>query len=209
MRTLIILGGEEPSASLLENQLSWADQVVAADRGIEPLLKLGVEPDALVGDLDSVSIDVSSLNCCVQPLEHQHATDFEKALWHADHGEDIHVVGGMGGRHDHFLTNLLVAAGVEPKVFVVFLSDREVLHRVMPECPLIADFPVKSIVSLIPFARCENVVAQGFKWPLKGMLMGIDEQLGQSNIVMRPPVTVSVSSGVMYVALQTDNPGAS
>jgi len=42
------------------------------------------------------------------------------------------------------------------------------------------------------------------QWCLDGIVMGVGEQLGQSNIVVAADVQIKIGSGVMYVAVQND-----
>lgn len=206
MNILIVLGGDDPSPGLLRSQLDWADQVIAADRGVESLMDMGCEPDILTGDLDSVERDISTLNCRIAKESRQNATDFEKALSRADSPSEIHILGAMGRRHDHFITNLLIAADIAADLPVVLMGNAEVLHRVTPQCGLSASFPVGATTSLLPFSFCKGVVAKGLKWELDGVDMGVGAQLGQSNVVASAPLEISIDSGVMYVALQLDSP---
>lgn len=202
MRVLIILGGNPPSPEILLSQLDWAEEVIAADSGIDPLLELGLEPDILAGDLDSLRSDISNLRCQVEHDRSQYATDFEKALTCASAPGEIHLLGAFGGRSDHLLTNLLIAAGIDPRLPVVIFSEREVVHRVTPECPFAGAPPLDSLLSLIPFSSCSAVVSTGLEWNLDSTTMGIGAQLGQSNIVVAP-VRVEIGSGCMYCVLQS------
>lgn len=203
MKVLILLGGEPPSTALLRAQLDWAEYVIAADSGVDPLLELGVEPDLLTGDFDSVKSNLAGLTCRVERNGSEYATDFEKALAFADTASTLHILGAMGRRNDHFIGNLLIAAGIEEGLVVVLLSDHEVLHRITPQCPLIGRFTEGAIASLLPFASCRGVITTGLKWNLDDVVMGVGEQLGQSNVVQGPEVSVSIASGTMYFALQS------
>lgn len=205
MKTLVLLGGKPPSRALLASQLDWAQFVVAADSGIDPLLRMGVEPDVLTGDFDSVEADLSILACRVVRDTSQYATDFEKALKLAAGMESCHILGATGNRHDHLLTNLLIAAGIDPQLEVVLLSDQEVFHRVTPQRALAGIFNPGQTVSLIPFARCRGVLSRGLKWDLSGVDMGIGAQLGQSNIVAGPDINISISEGTLYFVLESDS----
>ena len=205
MRVLIILGGRPPSPELLASQLDWADEVVAADSGIDPLLELGVEPDLLTGDFDSVRSDLSKLSCRVEHDPSQYATDFEKALSRSSQAGDLHILGACGGRTDHLLSNLLIAAGIDPRRRVVIFSDREIIHRITPECPLDASPPTDTLLSLIPFCSCHGVSTAGLKWDLDSAEMGVGAQLGQSNIVYADRIEVEIGSGCMYCILQSEN----
>ena len=58
MKVLIVLGGDAPGVELLKACADEADFSIAADRGLEAFDAAGLEPDMLVGDMDSVSQNV-------------------------------------------------------------------------------------------------------------------------------------------------------
>ncbi|MFQ9448043.1 MAG: hypothetical protein ACLR4A_12555 [Christensenellales bacterium] len=58
MKVLIVLGGDAPGVELLKACADEADFSIAADRGWKPSTRQGLEPDMLVGDMDSVSQNV-------------------------------------------------------------------------------------------------------------------------------------------------------
>ena len=55
MRTLIVLGGDAPGKALLRACAEEADWTIAADRGLEAFDAAGVEPNLLIGDMDSIA----------------------------------------------------------------------------------------------------------------------------------------------------------
>ncbi|MFR2149524.1 MAG: hypothetical protein ACLS7Z_02645 [Christensenellales bacterium] len=57
MKVLIVLGGDAPGVELLKACADEADFSIAADRGWRPLTRR-MEPDMLIGDMDSVSPQV-------------------------------------------------------------------------------------------------------------------------------------------------------
>lgn len=201
MRTLIILGGAEPSQHLLASQLDWADRVIAVDHGVDCMVAMGCEPDVLVGDLDSVRSPIHRLKCPVEQSGDQYSTDFEKGLRLAGDIDSLHILGGLGARTDHFLTNLLIVAGIDPAADIVLLGHSEVIHRVTPEHPLKGSLPVGATISLLPFSHCERVSSKGLRWNLSRTDMGINLQLGQSNVVEQKDIEITVGEGVMYVCI--------
>jgi len=50
-----LAGGGRFSGALLAQARNFAPRVVAADSGADRLLALGVEPEAVIGDFDSIS----------------------------------------------------------------------------------------------------------------------------------------------------------
>ena len=64
MKVLIVLGGDAPGVELLKSCVQEADFSIAADRGLEAFDAAGLEPDMLIGDMDSVSPDVLYETLC-------------------------------------------------------------------------------------------------------------------------------------------------
>lgn len=115
MKTVIAAGGELP-VSFLKQYLAFNpyDRIIAADRGLDALAACGIIPDRIVGDYDSTQItsfDLYRKNGVpieVYPCEKDYS-DTESAVRRAvtDGSTDIAVLGGGGGRMDHFLANVL------------------------------------------------------------------------------------------------------
>jgi thiamine pyrophosphokinase len=204
---LIILGGIPPSASLLKSKLKTADLIIAADSGIKPLLGIEQWPDILTGDFDSITLpDSPPSRCQVIHAPEQDASDFQKALRYLPTTgiEQLIILGGTGLRSDHFLTNLLISAELQEEIPLSYCSDSEDIYRITPKCSFSKNISLQSTVSLVPLTQCESVNANGLKWPLTGATMGIGNQLGQSNVAMSDPVTVSIEKGCLLLILNRD-----
>ena len=101
--------GKGPGRGQLEEVLRAAALVIAADSGFDLALRLGILPDLLVGDLDSVA---ASPELAAFPPERirrypadKDETDAELGLsLFAERGiRSIVLAGGGGGRLDHLL----------------------------------------------------------------------------------------------------------
>lgn len=202
MRTLIFLGGEQPSHALSRDAARRAGFIIAADSGYIPALQSGIEPDVVTGDFDSIGTPPISDTVAVIPAPEQDATDFQKALRHIPAGSrTVEILGGTGLRSDHFLTNLLIAAGLPQEQSVVFQDDTQSIHRVTPQCPLETVLATDTVVSLIPFSSCSGVTTKGLHWNLSNAAMGPQGQLGQSNRADQPQVHIAVASGVLFTVV--------
>jgi len=109
MRGILFTGGYGPDMALAGRFLDSGDFVIAADSGLVIAEKAGIVPDLIVGDMDSLD-DASILSrypeerIKIWPRDKDY-TDTELALAAlADRGiNDIILIGGSGGRIDHFL----------------------------------------------------------------------------------------------------------
>ena len=178
--------------------------VIAADRGADNAIALGLTVDLLVGDLDSVSQEtLSACNTVVQHPVDKDDTDLELALAAAvDIGAGVvTVVTSAGGRFDHALANLLVAASDRWSTLKVDLVvDRARVHVVRDE--VILEGRVGEPVSLLAVGgQVRGVSTTGLRWPLNDARLEAGLGLGVSNEFAQPEASVTVGTGVVLVIL--------
>lgn len=202
MNILIFLGGEKPSPQLSKSAARRAERIIAADSGYHAASDTGIQPDIVTGDFDSIGEFPNSPQLEVIPAPEQDATDFEKALRQLPPETDsIEILGGTGLRSDHFLTNLVIAAGLPDRLPVVFHDDTQSIYRITPELSFSRSLPPQTIVSLIPFASCSGVHTAGLHWNLADASMGPDGLLGQSNRVEEDTVRIRIAAGLLYAVV--------
>lgn len=196
MRALIIADGEPPSANLLQTLAGAADLVIAADGGADKALSAGVRPQAVVGDLDSVSVAARS----ALPPEALHrvpspdATDLQKAIDFAlERGaRRIDIAAAGGGRADHALANLSVLPLYRGMATVRVIDDLFEIELVEGEA--VIDAAVGTVVSLVAIGECRGITTLGLRWNLVDHTLAFSPH-GVHNEVAEPPATVSVRSG--------------
>ncbi|MGZ4717770.1 MAG: thiamine diphosphokinase, partial [Acidimicrobiales bacterium] len=113
-RTVIIFNGGDALDRRVVDELPVGAYTIAADSGIEHALALEWPIDLAVGDFDSVSAaalaaaEASGARVERHPVA-KDSTDLELALdaAAARRPDEIVVVGGHGGRVDHFLAAAL------------------------------------------------------------------------------------------------------
>ena len=112
---LLVLGGEIKDTVLFRQRLEEADLVLAADSGARHMLRAGVFPDRVYGDMDSLSageiglLEKGGCRFVVSPAE-KDDTDGGIVLKEAlDRGfKDIRIWGALGGRPDHAYANIML-----------------------------------------------------------------------------------------------------
>ncbi len=175
-----LIGGGESSQQILEQALTHAPTLVAADGGAKQALAWGKVPQLVIGDMDS--LDASSI--AALPAENLHrvseqdSTDFDKALRMVD-APLILGVGFMGGRLDHQLACLNALARY-PGKRCVLVGEVDLCFHVPAEASL--DLPPGSRLSLFPMAE---VVANatGLVHPVEALKMSPSGRVGTSNEV--------------------------
>lgn len=192
-----LAGGGRFSAGLLSEARRHAPRIVAADGGADRLLAHEVWPEAVVGDLDSISPRARALLADrIHHVPEQITTDFDKAL-RAIAAPFILAVGFAGQRLDHglaVLTSLL--AHPDKRCFVLSGSDVVFL------CPPVLELslPLGSRFSLYPLGEVRGR-SEGLAYPLEGWDFAPWGMIGTSNAVSAPRVRVEVDAARMLVIL--------
>lgn len=185
--------------------------VIAADGGLRLAEPLGLEVTAVVGDMDSV--DPAQLDAAEHggarierhPTD-KDATDLELALDAAiaAGAGAITVVGGSGGRLDHWLANaMLLTSSRYRDVPLRWLTPSAVLTVCDRHRPVSIDGTRGDLLSLIAVdGPAKGVDVAGVRWPLTDATLPLGSTRGVSNEIVDPPATVEVDEGTLFVVYQ-------
>ena len=207
---IVFAGGVRPPPEVLVG-LEAADVVIAADSGLDHAFALGHRVDVVVGDLDSVSPDALARGRAAGVRIEQHpadkdATDLELALAAAvARGvQRVVVVGGGGGRVDHFLANALALTSSELAAVDVEarLGDADVV--VIRAAAVLHGEP-GSVVSLLAVGGpARGVETTGLRFPLRHEDLHPGSTRGVSNELLGTDADVSLTGGVLLAVLPHD-----
>jgi thiamine pyrophosphokinase len=194
---LILANGQAPSKLLVSRHLADADVFVCADGGANAAAKLGIVPDLIIGDLDSIlPATVKKFSgVTARRIADQNSTDLEKALtWAQKNGyRTVRVLGATGGRLDHTVGNLSALVKFSRKLAVTFHDADGDIFVVGTERHF--DVPAGTTVSLLPMTLCEGVMTRGLKWELRYESLALGQRDGTSNLVVSSPVTIKLRRG--------------
>lgn len=125
--TALLCNGELERS--LKNRIKACDKVFAVDGGLKYCRELGLEPDGIIGDFDSVGEILAEYPPQkLIPLPRlKDKTDLEVALEKVK-GDKIVVYGGLKGRLDHILTHLYLLLR-KPET-LCFESDKELVFAI-------------------------------------------------------------------------------
>ncbi len=208
-RAAIVLAGGDPVDAGLRMRLPEEAVVVAADSGVHQGEILGLHVDYVVGDLDSAdpaAVERARVAGAVverHPTE-KDATDLELAFDLArDRGaQRITVVGGSGGRLDHFLGNVALLASprfadleVDAYLGEGFLA---VVQGGRPPLAIVGE--PGSLVSLVPAAAyASGITTSGLQYPLHGATLRPGTSRGISNVLIDQEGSVVLERGTLLM----------
>jgi thiamine pyrophosphokinase len=215
---LVVADGDVTTRAELEAAWpGWADDiavVVAADGGYARAIALGLVPDVLVGDLDSLApAGVEAAAGTGTRIERFPAdkdeSDTELALLEAVAlgATRVTVLGAFGGpRLDHALANLWLLAHPRFAALDLVLLDAGNRARLLtapgPGGPIERALPgrVGAIVSLLPLGGdAEGITTRGFRYPLRDEPLRIGPTRGLSNVRVDAHASVTLGAGRLLV----------
>ncbi len=202
MHTFIFLGGRASSMSFyrehLEETKAPEDKVICADGGYRVAACLGVTPDLVIGDLDSLT--ENKIESGVEVARYPQAkdfSDFELALQRAvDSGtEGVFVYGALGGRLDHQIINILLLANAS--IPVIFVEEHALLYNVSDSLSITGR--KGCTCSMLAFEHgCRIRDMKGFRYTLDNEELPPSSR-GLSNLIESDSARIAVEDGTLIV----------
>jgi thiamine pyrophosphokinase len=206
VRALVVANGVlGPGAAAAARALRQSgDRVIAADGGAVHCRALGLRPDVVIGDLDSLDpAEIEVLRAeGVEIVRHpvrKDQTDLELALrWAVAAGADeIVVLAALGGRWDQTLANLLLPAlpGLDA-VRLRLVDGNQQIYLIQNDTRI--EGQAGDMVSLIPIGGdARGVTTTGLEYPLDGGTLSFGSTLGISNVLLSATARVTVEAGMV------------
>jgi thiamine pyrophosphokinase len=210
LRAVIFANGELNYPQQTLKWISEDDLLIAADGGSRHCLALGVIPDILIGDFDSLEpeqlADFESKGSQVyQHPARKDFTDLELALRYAcEQGvDDILVFGALGARWDQTLANLLLPAHPDLASARISLIDGlQEIRLVRPAETLFVQGLPGDTVSLIPLnANADGVNTRGLEYPLVDEILAFGATRGVSNVLVGNTAEITLRAGLLLCIL--------
>ena len=202
---VVVLAGDAPApdeAARLRQLLSGPARplLLAADGGADHLAALGLLPDLLLGDGDSLQGDFPG----VERIRFQPEKDFsdgEAALAYAlrHTAGRVLLLGALGGRLDHLLFNVQLPLAQPGGVERVLLSGPG-MEAAYSRGEALVEGSAGDQLSLVPLSeRVEGICLQGLQYPLENYTLELGSSRTLSNVLLAGRAAVSHRSGLLLV----------
>ncbi len=168
LSVFLLCNGIPPAQKLCRRLVREHDLFLCADGGANAARAMGLVPDVVIGDLDSITAQTLKAFAAslVLRVARQDNTDMEKAL---DFCVDqkvkrVTLAGITGGRMDMTLGNLTTVWKYAGRLTISLAGDGWVGFPITGAMRFAA--PRGSTVSLLPFGRLRGVTLRGLRYPL-------------------------------------------
>lgn len=190
------------------------EQVIGVDRGNLFLIEQGITPDVAVGDFDSVNSEEfekidSFAKKIIKLPSLKDETDLEVALDYATKQfpqAEIEILGALGGRLDHHLTNLylpLTKRFVDYSNQISLKDQQNIVEYLKPGRHELIRKPDKKYIGFVQVNTEWTLEIQGAKYPLKANENFAD--IYASNEFITEKMSVSFEKGMVIVIYSSDN----
>lgn len=181
-----------------------SDYVIAADGGLRALEGIGLKPNILIGDLDSLGVHPLPEDVPVEkhPVEKDDTdTGIALAQGYALGYREFALYGCAGGRVDHLLANfqsMCRYSKLGARVRLIAPEyDAYVLTNAGIQLPQRPEGTTVSVFCLTE--RAEGVTLRGLYYPLDNAVLTSDYPLGVSNQHTAEAAEISVKKGTLLI----------
>lgn len=201
--TIIIANGDIPSKRDINFLISSGiSTIIAADGGANSCFKLGLSPDYIIGDFDSIK---SKVICHFKKksqfikINRQNDTDVEKALKYAikKKFKKAYLFGGTGDRLDHTICNLGIILKYFSKIQIILIHRKSIL------VPYNSSTKLKTVpgetISLYAFNPKTTITSSGLKYELKKSKLTFGLKESTSNEAISNKVNLQISGGLIFI----------
>ncbi|MEW9124011.1 MAG: thiamine diphosphokinase [Thermotaleaceae bacterium] len=211
MKCAIIANGDIRDYLFIKKSLLEYDFLICADGGVRHFYHMGLLPDIVVGDLDSVNEEhlqyIKAYNIPIQKFSpDKDYTDTELAIRYALdlNATDIAIFGAIGTRMDHTLSNIfllvpLLKRGIQGKLIDEY-NEISITHNNIE-----VEKKIGNNITILPLvSQVKGITLEGFQYPLEEYDMKMGESIGISNRVLSDYGKIIVQEGILLVIISKD-----
>lgn len=212
MKAVLFAGAAITDYSFCEKYLQNADWIICCDGGMHHAKALGITPDYIVGDFDSVRPEVleeyRNMGISIRQFPtHKNETDMQLGMLLALElgATELVLIGGIGDRFDHTLANAhLLLYLLKKGVRGILVNEKNCVELIDKEVTLHGQ--AGDLVSTIPLSMLvEGVTLEGLEYPLVDYDLALDDKLvAVSNVMTGTEAKVKIRKGYLFVMQTRD-----
>lgn len=211
MNTCIIIGAGD--LALMNIEIKEGDLCIAADGGYAHCKRLGICPNLIIGDMDSLNeelrenvgeIERNSPEKIIRLCPEKDDTDTLAALKAGmERGyKNYRLYGAMGGRIEHTIANIQCLVYLKNHGADGYILDEGISISVIKDAKAVFGNRMEGYLSLFALGeKAEGVTITGMKYPLKNATITNGYPIGISNEFIGKESMVAVNDGMLLMVL--------
>lgn len=217
---VIVTGGYMNTAFGTEYMKSLSyDRLFAVDKGLEYVMALGLVPDYVIGDFDTVDANVlrtfetgEGKGKVERHPARKDETDTELAIWQAmeEGAERITLLGATGSRLDHVFANVglliqTIERGIDMQIVDETNRIRILDGKYQPAIEIAKKQQLGTYISLIPLTdRVEGVTLKGVAYPVQDFTIVRGSSRTVSNEIASEKMQMTIKKGQVLLIESRD-----
>ncbi len=212
MKGILVGSGNYFSKERFLDEIKDSDILIAIDGGMEWFSKLNINPNILIGDLDSISKKTleelrsdKGLIIKKHPKE-KDSTDMELGIDYliSNNCKEIIIFGGTGTRLDHTLANVFLLDKLNKKNIKGKIIDKNNTILIIDN-----NYEMKKelgkYISIIPITELGSTISlEGFKYDLNNYSLKFGSTMGVSNEIVDEKAYINVVKGKVVLFISSD-----
>lgn len=207
-RIVIFANGILNQPRLLKAHLRPTDRIFCADGGAYHALELGLTPELIAGDLDSLKPETVNQMEAAGVAIQRYPADKDKSdleitldLALAEQPDEILLVTLLGGRLDQMLANLLLLTRPQYAAARLTLADGPQWAALLrSHQSLTVTGQPGDTLSLIPLSpTVEQVNLSGVRWPLANATLSFGSTYTVSNALTTTQASIQIGRGMLLL----------
>jgi len=207
-RAIIFVNGNLSDLSQAKKIITKDDCLIAVDGGAKHILKLGLTPQIIIGDFDSISpslLEQSRLSptILIKYPTKKDKTDFELAidLCMDRKFQEIIIFGILGDRIDHMLANIFLLVKIQAEnqsIKIKIIEGKKEIYILNKEITI--NGKIGDEISIIPVSKkLEGVSTEGLYYRLIDDTLLFGTTRGVSNVMNKTKAKIVFKKGVALV----------
>jgi thiamine pyrophosphokinase len=201
-KTVIVADGTFPSHRVPLEYLKNADRIICSDGAADNLVEAGFIPDAIVGDMDSLSNELRvRFSDRIFPDPRQDTNDLTKTVaWCIEQEfREIVIVAATGKREDHTIGNISLLAEYVKRAKVIMVTDTGIFIPAIENAD-IQSFPGQQ-VSVFSIDPSTEITSSKLLYPLDKARLA-NWWCGTLNEATGENFTIEFTGGPLIIYLQ-------
>ena len=194
------------SAAKVAAWVDSADVVIAADGGMLRVLETGYVPDVVIGDFDSMSIELVGPNTQTIVDRQQDNTDCAKLLSYVTSQgySNVTLICAEGDLSDHFLDT--VHCSVRADIDVWIGLERGIAHILKGPAQKTIPATPGNRVSMLPLESIKSASLSGVQWNFSNQALSVRGFTSISNKATHSELQITLEDGSAYLFIESEGP---